>query len=91
MQKPTIVSITYAIKVGKDVVDNIFKADKKGYKALRQKLKKRDEVKEVQYGKETDDDIKITILTNSINGPSQEYWDNIGDEISNHLWGSKQY
>jgi len=83
----TIISITYAIKLSSQIIDKIMKADKRGYKALRQKLKKRNEVKEVQYGESFGEDIKITILTDSVTNPKKNlgYWDGIADEIEKHL------
>lgn len=98
MNKPTIVSITYSIKLSYEIIKKIFTSDYRGHGSLRKRLMKRNEVKDVRYqdwlkepGDKLGDSIKITVFSDSVSNPdkNQKYWEGVADEISDHIWGVK--
>lgn len=104
MQKPKIISVTYALIITNELIKAILKQDTKawvistGKKTLKEKLTERNEIREVSYfdwqvkpGDNKGDRLLITILSDSVTHPdkNQKYWLGIADEITAHIEGDK--
>ena len=100
MNKVKIISTTFAIILNNQVISEILDVDQKAWKepllfqTLKDKLKERNEVKDVFYadwaavpGDKGGDRILITVFKDSINNPdkNQNYWQEIADEVNKHL------